>query len=205
MQSVDASLPASVPWPSTALLLCDVQNFVTDQLSALNATDTSALLSRLSSLLSACRQRSVLVVYVRSAFRPSFPESCPSNKTFARFQGANPVPEGSPAVEIHPALQPLPTDVLVTKRRVSAFYGTDLELVLRARGVRHLVVAGVLTSRVVLSTVTAAADLDLVVTVVRDGCWDRDEEVHRVLMDKVFPHQATVQSVAEVLKRLEAS
>ena len=48
----------------------------------------------------------------------------------------------------------------------------------------------------------AAADLDYVVTVVSDGCWDRDEVVHGVLMGRVFPRRATVEGTEQVLSRL---
>ena len=63
---------------------------------------------------------------------------------------------------------------------------------MRAYDVDHLVVAGILTSGVVLSTVREAADLDYRITVLADLCLDVDEEVHRVLTEKVFPMQATV-------------
>jgi nicotinamidase-related amidase len=80
----------------------------------------------------------------------------------------------------------------VTKKRVSAFAGSDLAQILRGDDVDHLVVAGITTSGVVLSTVREAADLDYRITVLADLCLDADEEVHRVLTEKVFPRQATV-------------
>ena len=163
------------------------------------------LLSRLSSLISACRAHSIPILYIQTAFRLGFQEACPHNKTFVRLQGTNPAPEGDPVSAIHPDLFPQPTDVVVTKRRVSGFFATDLDLVLRTMGVRHVVLAGVATSGAVLSTVRAGADLDYVMTVVRDGCWDRDEAVHALLMDKVFPRQATVESTEQLLSRLAAA
>jgi nicotinamidase-related amidase len=81
---------------------------------------------------------------------------------------------------------------IVTKRRVGAFSTTDLETVLQAKQSSHLVLIGMATSGVVLSTVRWAADADYELTVLADGCADADDEVHRVLMQKVFPRQATV-------------
>jgi len=81
--------------------------------------------------------------------------------------------------------------VVVTKRRVSAFTGSDLEVVLRADGMDRLVLAGIATSGVVLSTLRQAADLDYRLTVLADGCLDADPEVHRVLTEKVFPGRPT--------------
>jgi nicotinamidase-related amidase len=57
----------------------------------------------------------------------------------------------------------------------------------------------------ILSTLREAADLDYVLTVLRDGCIDRDEEVHRVLMDKVFPRQASVVLASEWMARISAT
>ncbi len=86
---------------------------------------------------------------------------------------------------------------MVTKRRVSAFTGSDLEVVLRAAEVRHLVLCGIATSGVVLSTVREAADKDYRLTVLADLCADTDPEVHSLLIGKVFPRQARVISAAE--------
>ena len=93
-------------------------------------------------------------------------------------------------------------EVIVTKRRVGAFATTDLESVLRAPQVTCLVLLGIATSGVVLSTVRWAADADFALVVLEDCCADGDEEVHRVLMHKVFPRQATVVRSQEFLQAL---
>jgi nicotinamidase-related amidase len=82
--------------------------------------------------------------------------------------------------------------MVITKRRVSAFTGSDLEVVLRGQGIQHLVLTGIATSGVVLSTLREAADKDFQLSVIADCCADADEEVHRVLTSKVFPRQAEV-------------
>ncbi len=93
---------------------------------------------------------------------------------------------------------------MVNRKRVSAFAGSDLDMVLRAQGVRHLVLTGIATSGVVLSTLREAADRDYALTVLRDGCADGDPEVHRVLLDKVFPRQADVTTTEEWILGLDA-
>jgi nicotinamidase-related amidase len=113
--------------------------------------------------------------------------------------------DDDPATQIHDALAPQPSDVVVTKRRVSAFAGSDLDLVLRSLDVRALVLTGIATSGVVLSTLRQAADLDFDLTVLRDGCADADPEVHRVLLDKVFPRQAAVLGADEWIDTLAAT
>jgi nicotinamidase-related amidase len=75
-------------------------------------------------------------------------------------------------------------------------------MILGAREVDALVLLGIATSGVVLSTLRHAADADYRIVVVQDCCADRDPEVHRCLMEKVFPRQATVVSAADVLAAL---
>lgn len=99
--------------------------------------------------------------------------------------------------KVHPDLAPQDGELTVLKRRLSAFSGSDLELVLRAFGIHHLVLAGVSTSGVVLSTLREATDKDYRLTVLVDCCADGDEEVHRVLTTKIFPRHADMLMVDE--------
>jgi nicotinamidase-related amidase len=119
------------------------------------------------------------------------------NKTFAAIASSSAFTDEDPAAGIHPAIAPDPHDLVITKRRVSAFAGSDLEVLLRGLGASTLVLAGIATSGVVLSTVRQAADLDYGIVVLADGCLDPDREVHRVLTEKVFPRHADVLTVAE--------
>jgi nicotinamidase-related amidase len=171
-----------------ALLVLDMQvGIVTRYVQA------SDLLTPVNTAITAARGASIPVIYVAVAFRPGYPEISPRNKIFAAVkqrQASSPAPMGT--MEIHPALAPQSKDMVVTKRRVSAFSGSDLEVVLRAQDISHLVLCGIATSGVVLSTLREAADKDYQLTVLADGCFDTDEEVQRVLLSKVFPQQAEV-------------
>ena len=83
----------------------------------------------------------------------------------------------------------------MVKHRISPFIGTDLETPkLRANGVDTLVLAGVHTSGVVLSTVRHAGDLDYRLVVVRDCCADPDAQLHAILLESVIARQAGGQS-----------
>jgi nicotinamidase-related amidase len=101
-----------------------------------------------------------------------------------------------------PVLTLTETDVVVTRRRVGAFAGSDLEVILRAGNINHLVLTGISTSGVVLSTLREAVDKDYTLTVLSDLCGERDDEVHRVLTEKVFPRHADVMSSTEWLGSL---
>ncbi len=175
----------------SALLVMDLQQNIVDRYP------DADYLARLRGAIDAARTAGVPVVHVVIGFRAGHPEISPRNKTFSAIAGSGAFAEGDPGARIHPDLAPLAGETVVTKRRVSAFAGSDLDLVLRAAGVDHLVLTGIATSGVVLSTLRQAADLDFGLTVLADGCLDGDPEVHRVLTEKVFPRQADVVTVAE--------
>jgi nicotinamidase-related amidase len=177
---------------STALLVMDVQLGIVERFA-----NDEGYLPRLAAARDAARGAGVKVIYVAVGFRPGHPEVSQRNKSFAAVATTGRFTEDDPGSGIHPAVAPAADEVVVTKRRVSAFTGSDLEMVLRAGGIGHLVLAGVATSGVVLSTLRQAADLDYQLTVLADGCLDADPEVHRVLVEKVFPRQAEVAHAAD--------
>jgi nicotinamidase-related amidase len=182
-----------------ALLVMDVQEGIVTRFA-----QTGDVLKRINTAITAARRASILVIYVRVAFRQGYPEISPKNKSFSAFkQQQGSLQTTMTATEIHPAIAPQPTDIVVTKRRVSAFSGSDLEVVLRAQGISHLVLCGIATSGVVLSTLREAADKDYELTVLSDCCVDNDEEVQRVLLSKVFPRQAEVVAVEAWNARLK--
>ncbi|HEX3771218.1 MAG TPA: isochorismatase family cysteine hydrolase [Polyangiaceae bacterium] len=183
---------------TAALLVMDFQTAVVEMI----AIDQEGLLARTAALIDAARHAEVRVVYVVVAFRDGYPEVSARNASFGRLKGGGLFLEGSPSTQVHAAVAPKPGEPVVTKRRVSAFAGTDLEMILRAKGVDTLILAGLATSGVVLSTVRHAADADYRLVVVEDCCGDRDAEVHRVLMDKVFARQATVTQASDVIAAL---
>ena len=131
---------------------------------------------------------------MRVAFRPGGGDLNPRNRVFSALGGRADMSVDDPATRIHPAVAPAPDDVVVVKKRVSAFAGSDLDVVLRSLGATSLVLTGISTSGVVLSTLRQAADLDFGLTVLSDACADTDPEVHRVLLEKVFPRQAAVMT-----------
>ncbi len=178
---------------STALLVMDVQTSIV----ARYAPKAEAMLQTLQGVIAACRTRGIRVIYVIVAFRPGHPEVSGANKLFGAIKQSG----GLTAEAVHPAVAPLLDEPIVTKRRVSAFSGSDLEVILRANRIEHLVLTGIATSGVVLSTVRQAADADYRLTVIEDCCLDADREVHSVLMGKIFPRQADVVVAADFLKR----
>jgi nicotinamidase-related amidase len=163
--------------------------------SVVGAADRAAL---------AARAAGIPVMFVRVGFRPGYPEVAEANATFSAVtaQAGDVYTQDHPATQIHAALAPRDGEPVIVKRRVSAFSGSDLDVLLRAAGAGALVLAGISTSGVVLSTLRQAADLDYRLTVLADACADPDAEVHRVLTEKVFPRQALVTTADEWIASL---
>lgn len=177
---------------NTALLVMDMQAAILRMLP-----DTKALKDNVIKAISHAREKQIPVIYIVVGFRQGGPEISMNNKGFSankeRFANVN----MEEFLKVDPELNPLPNEIIVTKRRVSAFTGSDLEVVLRAQNIRHIVLTGIATSGVVLSTLREAADKDYGITVLSDGCADGDEEVHRVLTTKIFLRQADVITTDE--------
>jgi nicotinamidase-related amidase len=172
----------------SALLVMDLQKDVV----AMFAAKMEPLLAKTAKVIEAARAKNVRIVYVVVGFRPGYPELAKDSLMASRIAGSNRFVSTTPGADIADAVKPKDGDVVVVKHRVGAFFGTDLEMVLRANGITTLVLTGVATSGVVLSTVRHASDADYRVVVVKDCCADGDDEVHRVLTEKVFTRQATV-------------
>ena len=186
---------------TAALLVMDFQIAAVEMI----ASATDAFLARTAEVVEAARNAGMRIIYVVVSFRAGYPELSPKNKSFAPVRESGRFIEGSRATQVHAAVAPKPGDAVVAKHRVSAFAGTDLDMILRANGVDTLVLAGLATSGVVLSTLRHAADADYRLAVVEDCCGDRDAEVHRVLMEKVFARQATVLKAEEMIAALRAN
>ena len=179
---------------ATALLVMDIQPATMGMMGE----NAPALIAKLKTAIAAARKASIPVIYVVVGFRKGLPEmgARTLNKTFGALK-QGPVWPGIEEPGVDPALATEPGEMVVTKRRVSAFAGSDLEVILRGHRIEHLVLAGIATSGVVLSTVREASDKDYRLSVLSDGCADREDEVHNFLMTKIFPRQTEVVTTAD--------
>ncbi|SEO68465.1 cysteine hydrolase family protein [Actinacidiphila rubida] len=181
--------------PKSALLLMDVQQNIVGRVS------DPELVPRMARAVAAARDAGVPVMHVVVGFRAGHPEINPANRSFGALPPGAFGP-GDPGAAIDPAVAPRDGETVVVKKRVSAFAGSDLEMLLRAAGIDHLVLSGISTSGVVLSTVRQAADLDYRLTVLSDACFDPDPETHRFLTERLFPRQADVTTIGDWAKTL---
>jgi nicotinamidase-related amidase len=183
---------------TTALLVMDFQTWIVDGY----AVDKEALLKRTARVIQAARNAQVMVIYVVVGFRVGYPEVSSRNMTFSKVKEHSLFVAGGDGLEIHPAIAPRPGEVVVTKHRVSAFAGTDLDMILRANGIETLLLTGITTSGVVLSTVRYAFDADYRLVVVADCCSELDDHVRRTLIEEIFTQQAAVVTSRDVVAGL---
>ena len=168
----------------TVLLLLDLQQGIFDRFHI-----EPDYVQRVNDARSAAKQADVQTIYVTTSFQSGIPEVSSRNKMislvgFVEENDKVAVPADVARIEGE--------NIVVTKRRVSAFTGGDLEVVLRSLEADSLVLAGITTSGAVLSTLRQAADLDYRITVLEDLCLDPDPDIHRVLVNKVLTSHADV-------------
>jgi nicotinamidase-related amidase len=167
----------SINRSKTAVIIMDYQIRILDSLPK---ERISGLLQQANKVLAKARQKGVPVIYVE-------------------VQRGDRTPE----MEIHPEIKPKPGETVLTKRRVAPFSTTNLDEILKKQGIDTLVLMGVSTSGCVLSTVRWASDIDYQLIVLSDCCADRDDEVQRVLMEKVFARMTKVVTSQEFMEALE--
>ncbi|PLS08367.1 cysteine hydrolase family protein [Neobacillus cucumis] len=174
----------------SALLVMDLQNGIVSRFA-----ENADVLHPFQKAIEAARQNHIPVIFIRVGFSEGYPEVSPQNKAFLAISKNGGMTISDSATQIHESIQPKPNEPVITKYRFSAFAGSNLEVILRSQQINTLVLCGISTSGVVLSTLREAGDKDFAMTVLSDACLDTDTEVHRVLIEKVFPRQADVQTV----------
>jgi nicotinamidase-related amidase len=180
-----------------ALLVMDMQNGIVTRFE-----DNSEMLRAVQKSVETARKYNIPVVFVRVAFSEGYPEVSPRNKAFSQVAQFGGMTVSDHATQIHESVRPEKGEAIVTKYRVSAFAGSNLEVILRAKQIDTLILTGVATSGVVLSTLREAADKDFAIKVLSNACVDPDPEVHRLLLEKVFPRQADVLTVDDWIDEL---
>ncbi len=178
---------------TTALLVMDYQNGI----FGLVPDEGPRLVAGAKQAIELIRGHGGTIGYVRVAFT--------DGEVPAGAMGQRITPErlamfhaDAPATQVHDEIAPQEGDIVVRKTRVGAFSTTDLDEQLRARGIDTLLLAGISTSGVTLSTVRDAHDKDYRVIVISDLCVDPEPGVHEFLTEKIFSRQGDVITSAEL-------
>ncbi|QRP47689.1 cysteine hydrolase family protein [Amycolatopsis sp. FDAARGOS 1241] len=181
----------------TALLLMDLQ------VSTLSRV-ADGYLARAVETLGIAHAAAVPVIHIAVQLRRGHVDAHPRNKIFGALPAGVFTADG-PAGAIHPDVAPADGEIVVYKNRVSAFAGNNLQQILAAQDITHLVLAGIATSGVVLSTTLQAADLDYDVTVLSDACIDPDPALHETLVMDVFARRGRTTTSAEWARELASA
>ncbi len=151
----------------TALLNVDLQNcFVED--SPLAAPDGPEVLKRVNRLAAACRKAGILVIHASVVLRPDH-SNLGVLAEFSPLVHDGILDKGSRSAALHPDLVVDPRDILLDEPRFGAFHGTDLELILRKRGIDTIIISGVATNVCCETSAREAAVRDFRVIFLSDG------------------------------------
>jgi nicotinamidase-related amidase len=184
--------------PSTALVVMDFQVALVGM-----CPGAPAAVERVSEAIKKARFGGLPIIYGAVRLRPGHADVSDRNDMFTGVAASGAFDSGAPTADFHPSIAPDAEDIVFVKRRVSAFSGSDLDIILRSLNVETVALAGLFTGGVVLSTLREAADRDFRAVVLSDACADPDLELHEVLLSRVFPSQASVKTVDswEILAR----
>jgi nicotinamidase-related amidase len=177
----------------TAVLSMDCQAGI---VSIYTGATKDSFLARVASVLNHARATGMTIIHVQVGFRPGLPEISSRNALFGAIKSSEQHQRlfREPLAAIPDLIAPQDDEIVITKHRVSAFAGTDLAMILRANDINTLVLYGIATSGVVLSTLVEAADADYRVAVIRDCCADLDSTLHDCLIQRFFPTRGAVFS-----------
>ena len=178
----------------TALVVIDPQNWTMGMPVAPHSAATVA--NNVGVLARAVRAGGGLVCLTRAAFSPGY-----ADMLRAPVDVALTVPDGGiPAAKLafQPEIAALAPDIVITKRQWRAFYGTELDLQLRRRGLDTVVIAGVMTNFGVESTARDAWQSNYAAVVVEDACASLSDDMHRFAIETILPRVARVRTTAAV-------
>ncbi len=184
---------------SSALLVMDCQYTIVNRLTP---EDKARVLSNTEKSISAARRAGLRVIYLVVQFRPGYPEISERNLQFSQTKSSGTLNEIDAGTRICNELRPMPEDVIVVKRRISAFTGSDLEVVLRSQKIDTLFLAGVSTLGVIESTARQAFDMDYRVFVIRDCCADREPDLSQIALDRLLPRVSRVCTLDDFMASL---
>ncbi|HTH59752.1 MAG TPA: isochorismatase family cysteine hydrolase [Paraburkholderia sp.] len=185
-----SQIPAITP-AHTALV---VMHYQTDILGLFPSV-APALVANTRRLCDAARAKGVSVFFANLRFSPGYPEVSPLNKNGQGIKRLGLFVDDQTSPELGRQVD----EPVVVAHRASVFFGTDLQARLVARGIDSLIMVGIASTGVVLSSVAYASDADFRLYTVKDCCYDPDPVVHEHLFSTAFDSRTTVLSLADAL------
>lgn len=143
------------------------------------------------------RNSGILVGFIRVGFSPDYREVSPNSPIFSGAMKAGRFKLGTWGTEVHPDLNKQVGDFDIIKHRVSPFYGTRMEPLLRAHGVDSIYITGISSSGVVLSTAKEGHDRDFLITILEDCCCAGSEDDHQAVLN-ICSRFASIKTSEEI-------
>jgi len=187
----------------TALVLLDYQNYNVHpdgywaKAVPGSAERAAPAVARTADVLAAARRAGITVIHVQNAWREGHPDVNPHTPWQAEAKAAGRSTEGSWGIEFIDALAPVEGEMVVVKRAVSGFAGTELNRLLRIRDVSTLVIAGIITNMAAEGTARDASDRGYRAIVLIDCCESVNDEMHQFSITQVLPFIGEVASAAD--------
>ncbi|MCT9074020.1 isochorismatase family cysteine hydrolase [Cupriavidus gilardii] len=191
--NMTTQIPAIVP-AKTALLVMHYQTDILELFPSVAPT----LLANTRRLCDAARDKGIGVYFAKFHFSPGYPEVSPLNKNGQGVKQLGLFVED----QISPELGRQADEPIIIAHRASVFFGTDLQVRLSAQGIDTLIMVGIASTGVMLSSVAYASDADFRLFTVKDCCYDPDQVVHDHLFATAFESRTTVLTLADALALL---
>jgi nicotinamidase-related amidase len=169
----------------TALIVLDLINDIVDINGKVGGTtiaiqaSSRGILEKANAAMETARRKGWPVVLVKVGFSSRYHEQPKHSPFFGKAHEFRALELEQWGTEFHPELRVAPSDFVVTKSRVNAFYNTSLESLLRAQGIERVALLGVSTTWAVEAAARDAHDRDYRVVVVEDACAAHHEEQHQ--------------------------
>jgi nicotinamidase-related amidase len=198
----------------TAMIVVDMQNDFVQEGAPIEIPRARAMVPRLNRLLAVCREHKIPVIYIHHVIRGGDIDAGRLADHHEAIRNNKAILAGTPNVEIYEGLKPHSGDLVVAKPRYSAFYGTDLEAILRSQGIDTLIISGTVTDVCCESTTRDAFSRDYKVIFLSDGNAAGDlpdmgfgpvsaEEIQRVVLTVLAMCFAQVSSIDQVIAEIE--
>ena len=197
----------------TAMIVVDMQNDFVQEGAPIEIPRARTMVPRLNRLLDVCRRHQIPVIYIHHVIRGGDIDAGRLADHHEAIRHNHAIIAGTPNVEIYEGLNPQPGDLVVAKPRYSAFYGTDLEAILRSKGIDSLIIGGTVTHVCCESTTRDAFSRDYKVIFLSDGNAAGDlpdlgfgpvsaEEIQKVVLTVLAMCFAQVASIDEVIAEI---